>query len=659
MKLKITVSLLLLFATLLSAAACGDVTTAAGTQGQSTAGVTESGEPAETDPPVNNTYDPALDDSSVAMDEEGNVTEFRVVDATSWVATDGLGRDLVTNKDTGDKRDEKYVGIFYSSWHGDFAVNQTAWNNQEILDKYPDIGINDFSDSRWGGTGYHFWNEPIYGYYSCNDKWVLRHQAELLADAGVDCVIMDNTNGAYTWRAAAMDIMQVFSDAKADGVNAPGVVFMLPFGATSGARAQLLELYEYIYSVDYCKDSWFMWEDLPLMIGYKSCLDISDPTQKRISKFFTWRQNQPDYLSKQSANMQWGWLSVYPQATYSKKNGKGEVEEISVGVAQNHDYVKHVLTSMNGNNVTDRTYTSKGYDTRENAELYGANFAEQFEYALEVDPKFIFVTGWNEWVAMRIQSWPPNENAISNAFPDQFNDISSRDIEPTKGKLKDHYYYQMVNYIRQYKGTSAIPEASGPATIDINGGYGQWAEVAPAYLSYSGNVGDRAYIGYRDPETGRSLRYTDESGRNDIYDAKVAQNSQFVYFMVRCVNDITPHTDEKWMRLYIDVSESEQNWETFEFILNKTSPTSESKATLEAFTGEGFETSVVCEVDYSVNGNVMMVAIPRTALGIGEGQFTLNFKWADNTQVDGDIMDFYVTGDVAPGGRFKYQYNSK
>ena len=40
-------------------------------------------------------------------------------------------------------------------------------------------------------------------------------------------------------------------------------------------------------------------------------------------------------------------------------------------------------------------YTSKGYDTSENALLKGANFAEQFEYALEVDPKVIFVTGQN------------------------------------------------------------------------------------------------------------------------------------------------------------------------------------------------------------------------------------------------------------------------
>ena len=48
--------------------------------------------------------------------------------------------------------------------------------------------------------------------------------------------------------------------------------------------------------------------------------------------------------------------------------------------------------------------------------------------------------------------------------------------------------------------------------------------------------------------------------------------------------------------------------------------------------------------------------MPRTLLGIdGDKSFVLNFKWSDNMQVDGDILDFYVNGDVAPEGRFKYQ----
>ncbi len=32
------------------------------------------------------------------------------------------------------------------------------------------------------------------------------------------------------------------------------------------------------------------------------------------------------------------------------------------------------------------------------------------------------------------------------------------------------------------------------------------------------------------------------------------------------------------------------------------------------------------------------------------------FKWSDNMQDEGNIMDFYVNGDTMPGGRFNYQY---
>lgn len=607
------------------------------------------------------TYDPSLDDSTVKTDENGSVTGVKTVDAGLLVGVDGLGRVLLTNEDVGDVRENKTVGIFYSPWHGDFAGKVQAYNNQEILDKYPDIDINNFRDSRWGSANYHFWNEPVYGYYSGNDEWVLRRQAELLGDAGVDCVICDNTNGAFTWLETAKKMMKVFHEAREDGVNAPTVTFLLPFGPTDGARTQLVQLYKNIYKVEWYPDSWMMWNGKPLMIAYKSCLNRSNAEEKEIYKYFTYREGFPDYTAKQSSGNQWGWLSVYPQATFKEKLRDTEIEEITVGVAQNHNYKTHKLTAMNGKNVTDRTYTSKGCDTRENAVLYGANFEEQFEYALKVDPKFIFITGWNEWVAIRQESWPPangGNTPISNAFADQFDDLRSRDIEPTKGKLKDHYYYQMVNFIRRYKGVNKLPESSAAKTIDIYGGFGQWADVLPEYNTYPGNTGKRAAQGYCMPGSGARYKYKDESGRNDIYDAKVAQDKENVYFMVRCVNDITPYTDENWMRLYIDVTDTEKSWETFDFVLNKTSPSNEHTAILEKFTGDGFETEKAGEVEYNAAGNVLTVKIPRALLGVGDGAFTLDFKWADNS-ADGDIMDFYTLGDAAPGGRFKFRYTAK
>ena len=269
-----------------------------------------------------------------------------------------------------------------------------------------------------------------------------------------------------------------------------------------------------------------------------------------------------------------------------------------------------------------------------------------------------FVTGWNEWKAGRYEFWPDSsgkrtEASVDNAFPDTYNEYFSRDIEPTTGDLKDHYYYLLVDYIRKYKGASAVPDATAAKTVDIKGSTDQWSDVGPYYVAYIGNTFDRDAYGY-----GR-LHFTNTTGRNDIIGAKVARDADYLYFYVECKEDITSYTDDSWMRLYLDTSDGGlDGWESFDYIINKTKPSAD-KAMLEKFTGDGFNTTTVCEVEYSVSGKTLQIKVPKSALGISGDTYTVNFKWTDNTQVDGDIMDFYSSGDVAPLGRFKFQYNAK
>ena len=53
-------------------------------------------------------------------------------------------------------------------------------------------------------------------------------------------------------------------------------------------------------------------------------------------------------------------------------------------------------------------------------------------------------------------------------------------------------------------------------------------------------------------------------------------------------------------------------------------------------------------------------AIPRADLGLASGNAPvhIDFKWADNLQRPGDVMDFYLSGDGAPAGRFNYRYDA-
>jgi hypothetical protein len=276
--------------------------------------------------------------------------------------------------------------------------------------------------------------------------------------------------------------------------------------------------------------------------------------------------------------------------------------------------------------------------------MFGLNFAEQWDRAFELDPEFVFITGWNEWVAGRHKNWGMKDNA----FPDQYDTEHSRDIEPMKGGHGDAYYYQMVDKIRRFKGVREQAKATAPKTIRIGGPATQWDAVGPDFRSWTGNTTARDAQGYG------STHYKSATGRNDIVRAKVARDKTNLYFMVECAADITPATDPNWMWLLISARHSPlttHHWNGFHFILNRTEP-----GVLEVCTG-GWNWKRIGKVRYAVKGNRLEVAIPRKLLGLDAAEpLDLSFKWADNLQKPGDAMDFYLSGDVAPLGRFVWRW---
>lgn len=586
----------------------------------------------------------------------------------TWVFTDGLGRVSLTNAEVGDIKD-RTLAIFYWSWHIDNQITGNPVNLQELSEKYPEA-MRDYNNALWSSykNSAFFWNESIYGFYRSDDAWVLRRQAELLTNAGIDVIFTDNTNGQFTWKNAYTALFEAWNDAMNDGVNTPKISFMLPFGSKSDTSAQVRSIYLDVFRQGKYQNLWFYWDSKPMLMAMSDSFNSSaSPEEKEILNFFTFRAGQPGYVVSETSPSSWGWLSMYPQALYYKNKAdklNGSVEQMTVGVAMNHNYALNLIAPMNGYNIAGRSYSStyqNRYDVEESeASKWGYNFAEQFNYALSIDPNVIFVTGWNEFTAGRHEFWPEGyASGIENAFPDQFNDEFSRDIEPTKGALQDHYYYQLVNFSRQYQGARPIPTPSKSASIDINGSIDQWTSVEPYYAAYIGNTDDRDANGYG------STHYTETSGRNDIIGAQIARDGEYIYFLVECAENITPYTDSLWMNLYIDSDQNNQGWNTFEYVLNK-SAASKDTLVLERFTEENsYNSQKVADVEYNVDGRYMTVKIKKSDLGLEDDDYTINFSWTDNvhdegdyTRFSGDIMDFYISGDVAPGGRFKYSYIS-
>ena len=57
-----------------------------------------------------------------------------------------------------------------------------------------------------------------------------------------------------------------------------------------------------------------------------------------------------------------------------------------------------------------------------------------------------------------------------------------------------------------------------------------------------------------------------------------------------------------------------------------------------------------------MSDDTLELTIPKAYLRLNDEPFNFEFKWVDNMQNEGDVMDFYSSGDVAPSGRFNYVY---
>jgi len=709
-------------------------------------------------------------------------------------ATDGLGRKLPTFKEVGGEKDNKTVGLFYWTWHTDDLANfSPVLNITQILEQYPEAE-RDANHSAWHGIegGTFWWDEPLFGYYRTTDEWVLRKHAEMLAEAGVDVVFFDCSNGSYTWKSSYTKLLEVWTQARADGVPTPQIAFLLPFGATEGAMSSLTELYDDLYAPGLYKDLWFMWKGKPLIMAYPESMKVkrnsaglkftassafygltascpswgnnignltfrlykwnnsyaetvavnpvvektfqnfadnatlkltfnkqeagtylwelckgteivgvwkydettantvsyfnsaqisgsyeseiayssslnfvpltrgenSSPVQilqmtdqqkvNEVKSFFSFRPAQADYVNGPKRNDQWGWLETYPQHEYVSKESGG-YEQVPVGVAQNaSDASGGHASAFNSALTYGRSYTkAKGQDAREDAYFYGLNFQEQWTRALQLDPDFIFVTGWNEWTAGRWFDW----DVKPFAFVDLYSAEKSRDVEPVKswGNKADVYYMQMIENIRKYKGMQDETVASAAKSIDLNK-LADWNNVKPEFLSYKGNTLHRNHAGQ-----GKELVYTNTSGRNDIIKAKVARDSEYLYFYVETASDLTPHTDSKWMRLFIDIDRNKATgWEGYDYVINRNSPG--ELANVEK-SESSWEWNSIGTAEYKVDAAVLIIKVKRSLLGLsGNETIDFEFKWSDNMQEDGNIIDFYVNGDVAPSGRFNYHY---
>ncbi|SEN76646.1 hypothetical protein SAMN05216436_12169 [bacterium A37T11] len=582
------------------------------------------------------------------------VAQEPIVNSDQWSATDALGRKITEYPAAGPRKKDKYIAMFYWTWHqGDDDTTYQVKNNTEIIRQYPEA-MKNYNHPAWGSKkpGFFYWEQPLLGYYKTTDPWVLRKHAEMLADAGVDVVFFDCTNGSITWKESYEALMKTWDQAQKDGVNVPKIAFMLPFGAVPNSLVSLRQLYHDVYKPGRYKNLWFIWKGKPGIMAYPD--NLTDlPEDQTIANFFTFRPGQPDYVDGPTRENQWGWLENYPQHGYVKQ-ANSVYEQVTVGVSQNASpSTNGHCSAFNLPGSQSRSFSRRnGFDPRPDGYLYGWNFQEQWDRAFELNPELVFITGWNEYIAGQ---WLPKHGWTGQpfSFVDQFDWDHSRDIEPNKGwgDKGDVYYLQLIDNVRKFKGMQEPEKASAPKTIHI-GKVNNWADVSPYYHHYKANIQPRAHRGRY------NQYYTNYTGRNDIIGAKVARDDSNLYFYVETANKLSPSTDQNWMMLFIDTDRDKSTgWNGYDYVLNRTSP-KKGKIIVEKNIGGRWEWASVAQASFAVVQNKLEISIDRRALKLLGKDINLEFKWNDNMQENGNIMDFYVNGDTAPGGRFNFVYRS-
>ncbi len=579
--------------------------------------------------------------------------------------------------------EDKYVCLFYFTWLGQHASEMTG--EYDITKLMSNVSSNvelwTLNTAATPMNQYHYWGEPLYGYYNSLDPWVIRKHVELFISAGIDVLVFDATNG-YCYFEVIEQIANVLREYQNDGWRVPKFMFYTNtnsnatvrklYSGTGNAYANPFERDGFYRSGNF-RDLWFCPDGKPQIIAVRSELD-SD----MLNYFDVWESMWPaetnvTQVSENYLNHGFPWMDWS-----SSGNGKGEQKlvgqsrggVVNISVAQhnrapfsnavnNHNSMN---TAYESENMWGRGYSATGgADHSDDAINSGVNYEEEWQVAIRKNPKYAFVTGWNEWVALKL-SGGNAPYQWGTYFVDTVTREYSRDIEMMKGGYADNFYLQTVRNIRDYKGNSGSMDAVSGKSINIKNGLNQWNGVKSVYKDFTVTATDYRHAANRDYVSfSGSTVYKDDSMRNDVREIRVTHDGENIYFLIECVNDIAGKPtaeNNNFMNLLIGVEGQNGGFVgDFGYIVNRLSSFS-GDCGVERITDDDYKPTGVGS--FTLGGKYMQFAIPLSALNIRRGEdFTVSFKVSDNVTDIGDISSYYVSGECAPIGRLAYIYKAK
>lgn len=573
--------------------------------------------------------------SRVKDEREINNFEYTINNLST---VDSLGREVRI----GDSRDHsKTIGMFYHVWHGTHNTPTDSidrdYNITKLLENDP--------ETLWNGSihseDFHYWGEPLYGYYNSSDPFVITRHIELLMNAGVDYLVYDLTNSVI-YTKAINAIFEILDNFYQQGFNVPKVAFY----TNTGSGRVIQTCYETWYKKGSYSHLWFSLNgEKPLIIGRRGeVMNLSNGAE--IMNFFDIREAVWPTDSRQDLEG-FPWMSWnYPQDNF---NGT-----MSVSLAQHPgSRMSEGSESNRGRGFDYETYKHDDVNFRN-----GSNFQGQYETVFKAndksDPNYdedfavnnVFITGFNEWIAQK-----KCDSTGQVFFVDTFDEQYSRDIEMYRDGYGDNFYLQLIENNRTFafsEGNHYIYELN---SIDINDKtLSGWENVKYEYKDFAGDAIERNFL-----SADQRTYLTDASARNDIVSTKVTHDNSSLYIKVETKEKLTEResSDKNYMNVFINTKKNGDNFMGFDFVLNRN--LNGNQTSLERLK-DNFVTEKVSDIDYSINENVIQFKVPLSLLGLDGNNCNISIKVTDNIQDEKDELDYYISGDCAPLGRLGYEY---
>src|SRR5574344_487930 len=249
----------------------------------------------------------------------------------------------------------------------------------------------------------------------------------------------------------------------------------------------------------------------------------------------------------------------------------------------------------------------------------------------------VFITGFNEWIAQKLV-----DGNGQVYFVDTFNEEYSRDVEMCKNGYGDNFYCQLMENVRKFAFTEGEHYKYNKNTIDINdSSLDGWSNVKNSYLDLANDARERDFF-----SADQHSKYVDKSNRNDITKTTITHDNTNLYVKVETKENLTVRdaNDKNYMNIYINSKKNEDSFNGFDFVINRSCLN--NKASIERLRSD-FKTEKVGECDMVIKDKGLQVAIPLKTLGLNGNNCNLSLKVTDNLKDEKDILDYYVSGDVA------------